>query len=58
MTHPGVRTEICGPVSTIILSNPARRNAVDGPIAQALHAAFVQFEADATQQVAVLWGEH
>src|ERR1700678_2006124 len=34
--HPSVRTEIDGPVSTILLSRPEKRNAVDGPMASAL----------------------
>ena len=55
---PHVRTEIDGPVSTILMSRPERRNAVDGPMAAALRQAFVNFEADATQRVAVLHGEN
>jgi enoyl-CoA hydratase len=55
---PSVRTEIDGPVSTILISRPDKRNAVDGPMARALLQAFRAFEADATQRVAVLHGEH
>lgn len=53
-----VRTEIDGPVCTIVLSRPKQRNAVDGPTAQALQQAFARFEADPALRVAVLWGEH
>jgi enoyl-CoA hydratase len=44
-------------VTTIVLSRPERRNAVDGPTAAALAAAFRDFEADAGAAVAVLHGE-
>lgn len=54
----GVRVEIDGPVTTIVMSRPERRNAVDGPMAAALRAAVRAFEADESQRVAVLWGEH
>ncbi|MFC5607991.1 crotonase/enoyl-CoA hydratase family protein [Variovorax soli] len=53
-----VRTEIDGPVCTIVLSRPKQRNAVDGPTAAALQKAFADFEADPALRVAVLWGEH
>jgi enoyl-CoA hydratase len=46
-----------GPVTTVLLSRPARRNAVDGPTAQALADAFRGFEADPDAAVAVLHGE-
>lgn len=52
-----VRTEQSGPVTTIILSRPEVRNAVDGPCAQALADAFRSFEHDPEASVAVLWGE-
>lgn len=52
-----VRTEIDGPVSTILMSRPERRNAVDGPMAAQLRAAFLRFENDESQRVAVLHGE-
>lgn len=45
-----------GPVCTITLARPARRNAVDRPMAEALRAAFDRFEADGTLRVAVLTG--
>ncbi|MGI5460017.1 crotonase/enoyl-CoA hydratase family protein [Streptomyces sp. CA-249302] len=52
-----VRTERQGPVTTIVLSRPEVRNAVDGPTAAELTAAFREFEADEESSVAVLWGE-
>lgn len=55
---PAVRTETDGPVTTIVLSRPHCRNAVDGPTAALLRQAFERFEADESQRVAVLWGEH
>ncbi len=45
-----------GPVTLVSLSRPEVRNAVDGEHAQALHDAFVAFEADADASVAVLHG--
>lgn len=52
-----VRSERAGPVTTVILSRPAARNAVDGPTARALADAFRAFDADPDAAVAVLWGE-
>lgn len=52
-----VRIERQGYVTTVVLSRPEARNAVDGPTAAALAAAFREFEADASARVAVLWGE-
>jgi|SRR5579871_5084587 len=57
MNTNGVRVEPDGPVTTIILSRPERRNAVDRPTADALADAFVRFERDAAASVAVLLGE-
>ncbi|MEV7278825.1 crotonase/enoyl-CoA hydratase family protein [Streptomyces sp. NPDC093111] len=54
---PAVRTERNGPVTTVVLSRPAARNAVDGPTARLLADAFRAFEADDEAAVAVLWGE-
>lgn len=51
-----VRVEIEGPVTTIWLNRPERRNAVDGPTAAELREAFRAFEADSEQRVAVLAG--
>ncbi|KPC59676.1 crotonase/enoyl-CoA hydratase family protein [Streptomyces chattanoogensis] len=52
-----VRVERTGPVTTVVLSRPAARNAVDGATARRLADAFREFEADETAYVAVLWGE-
>jgi enoyl-CoA hydratase len=49
--------ERTGPVWTVILSRPERRNAVDGPTAAALTDAFRSFDADPEAAVAVLCGE-
>jgi enoyl-CoA hydratase len=51
-----VRAERSGRVITVILDRPAVRNAVDGPAAAALAAAFGEFDADDGADVAVLWG--
>src|SRR2546429_2781650 len=56
MERPGVRRETAGPVTTIILDRPARRNAVDPPTAAALRAEFRAFARDREARVAVLWG--
>ncbi|CAJ0789591.1 Carnitinyl-CoA dehydratase [Ralstonia mannitolilytica] len=45
-----------GPVCTILLNRPDRRNAVDGPTAAALLRAFERLEADEALRVAVLGG--
>ncbi|MFE9480085.1 crotonase/enoyl-CoA hydratase family protein [Streptomyces spororaveus] len=55
--QPPVRVERDGPVYTVILSRPGARNAVDGPTAAQLGAAFREFEQDDRAAVAVLWGE-
>ncbi len=52
-----VRVERKGPVVTVLLSRPERRNAVDGETAAALAEAFREFDADADAKVAVLHGE-
>ena len=53
-----VRIEKSGPVTTVILDRPHARNAVDGPTAMALYAAFEDFDRDDSASVAVLWGDH
>jgi enoyl-CoA hydratase len=45
-----------GPVTVVTLNRPEVRNAVDGEHAQALHDAFVAFDADPEASVAVLYG--
>ena len=52
-----VRVERSGPVYTVLLSRPERRNAVDGATAAALAQAFREFDADPDVAVAVLHGE-
>jgi enoyl-CoA hydratase len=52
-----VRVERDGPVTTVVLSRPERRNAVDGPTAAALADAFRDFDGDREASVAVLYGE-
>ncbi|MGI5379795.1 crotonase/enoyl-CoA hydratase family protein [Streptomyces sp. CA-251387] len=52
-----VRVERQGHVTTVVLSRPEVRNAVDGPTAAELAATFREFEADDVARVAVLWGE-
>lgn len=53
----GVRVERDGPITTVLLSRPERRNAVDGATADALTAAFREFDADPDAAVAILHGE-
>jgi enoyl-CoA hydratase len=53
-----VRTEKNGPVSTVILSRPERKNAVDRITAQALADAFRAFDDDESACVGVLWGDN
>jgi enoyl-CoA hydratase len=57
MSEP-VRVERKGPVTTVIIDRPGARNAVNGPTADALFAAFDEFDADGTASVAVLWGDN
>jgi enoyl-CoA hydratase len=52
-----VRIEHDGPVTTVILSRPEARNAVDRETAQALADAFRAFEADPDAAVAVFCGD-
>jgi enoyl-CoA hydratase len=51
-----VHVERQGPVTTVIIDRPAARNAVNGPTAEKLLAAFEEFDADDSASVAVLWG--
>jgi enoyl-CoA hydratase len=51
-----VHIETDGPVTTVVIDRPEARNAVDGPTAAALAAAFRAFDADPGQSVAVLTG--
>ncbi len=52
-----VRMERDGRVTTVLLSRPERRNAVDGATASALTQAFREFDSDPDAAVAVLHGE-
>jgi enoyl-CoA hydratase len=52
-----VRVSREGPITTVLLARPERRNAVDGPTALALADAFRAFDADSEAAVAVLAGE-
>ena len=57
LSDAAVRVQRSGAVWTVLLSRPERRNAVDGPTADALAAAFREFDADERASVAVLHGE-
>jgi len=57
MSEP-VRVERSGPVTTVIIDRPERRNAVDGRTATALAEAFLAFERDPDAAVGVLYGDH
>lgn len=52
-----VSIERSGAVTTVVLSRPEAKNAVDGPTAAELVAAFEEFDADDDAAVAVLWGD-
>ena len=54
----GVRIEKNGPVTTVIMNRPEARNAVNGPAAAGLYAAFDEFDRDDSAAVAVLWGDN
>lgn len=53
-----ISIEKSGPVTTIILSRPEVRNAVDRATAEAISAAFRAFDADDSASVGVLYGDH
>jgi enoyl-CoA hydratase len=53
-----VRIEREGPVTTVILDRPERRNAVDRATAEALADAFRSFDEDTSARVGVLYGDH
>lgn len=52
-----IRREQNNRVTTVIISRPEVRNAIDPHHAQALYDAFVGFDSDECSDVAVLWGE-
>ncbi|EXM21029.1 enoyl-CoA hydratase [Fusarium oxysporum f. sp. vasinfectum 25433] len=45
-------------ITTITLSRPHRKNAIDGPTARKLTDAVLAFENDATQKVCIIYGAH
>jgi enoyl-CoA hydratase len=51
-----VEFQVDGPVCTIMMNRPDKRNAVDRPMADALRLAFTRFESDPALRVAVLCG--
>lgn len=53
-----IRVEKSEEITTVIIDRPDVRNAVDRPTADALSAAFREFDADESSKVAVLWGDH
>lgn len=53
-----VTIEKQGPITTVILSRPEVRNAVDRETALALAEAFREFDADETARVGILCGDH
>ena len=55
-SQAAVRCTVEGPVMTVTLSRPAQRNAVDPETAKLLREAFLAFDADADQSVAILTG--
>ena len=55
-TQRSVLTKVDGPIFTVILNRPARRNAVDRDTADALTSAFRTFDADDNQKIAILTG--
>lgn len=55
---PAVTVEKSGPVTTVVLSRPEAKNAVDRPTAESLAAAFRTFDEDAAASVGVLFGDH
>jgi enoyl-CoA hydratase len=52
------RGGVAGSVTTVIMDRPGARNAVNGPMAAELFAAFEEFDNDDSASVAVLWGEN
>jgi enoyl-CoA hydratase/carnithine racemase len=54
--QPPVRYERDDAAAIVTIDRPERRNAIDGPTAEALHAALVRFEAEDDARVMVLTG--
>lgn len=55
-TDPVVLVERNGPVTTVVINRPDRRNAVNHDVARSLRAAFSEFDRDREALVAVLTG--
>jgi enoyl-CoA hydratase len=55
-TSPGVRYERAGRAAVLTIDRPARRNAIDGPTAEALAAGYARWVADDDAPVLVLTG--
>ena len=55
--YESIRVETRDRVTTVIMSCPERRNAVDGPMAAELAHAFRAFDTDPAADVAVLYGD-
>lgn len=53
-----VHVEKQGPVTTVILSRPECRNAIDRKTAEALAQAFREFDSDPAAKVGVFFGDH
>jgi enoyl-CoA hydratase len=53
-----IHIEVRGDITVVTLDRPDVKNAVDRPTAQALAAAFLQFEEDDSQKVAIFQGAH
>lgn len=51
-----INVETDGPITIVEIDRPESRNAIDGPTADALRRAFLTFDADDAQSVAVLTG--
>jgi enoyl-CoA hydratase len=51
-----INVETDGPITIVEIDRPDTRNAIDGPTADALRTAFLNFQADDDQLVAVLTG--
>lgn len=56
MSDDAVLVENDGPVRVVTINRPHARNAVDGPTATLLDAAFADFDADESASVAILTG--
>lgn len=57
MSYQSIRVEKDGPVTTVTICLPHKRNAIDGATAEELAKAFREFDADESAAVAILTGE-